>query len=151
MDGRKSVEVACAIIEKDGLLLIAQRKPGSFLGGLWEFPGGKKKEGETLEQCLVREIQEELRIQIRPREFLRKDQYRYPAKLIHLYFYLCDWVSGVPVKADCLNFKWIKPKDLRKHSFPIGDDAMIQDLIAKEKFYFGNSVRNKSGLVTKTF
>ena len=58
--GANVIEVGAAIIFRDGKLLITQRHADSHLGGLWEFPGGKREEGETFEQCLVRELQEEL-------------------------------------------------------------------------------------------
>lgn len=138
----KEIKVGCAIIEKDGKILITQRKPGSFLGGFWEFPGGKLECDETMEQCLVREIREELGIEIRPREFLQTDSYQYPEKIIHLYFYLCDWISGIPQKIDCLDFRWILPDEMRQFKFPVGDDNVINTLIAKKSYYFGKNVRN---------
>ncbi len=139
----KEIEVGCAIVEKNGKILIAQRKPGTFLGGFWEFPGGKRKSEESMEECIVREVQEELRIQVRVREFLRSDSYRYPEKMIHLFFYLCDWVSGDCVKEDVLDFRWVDPLELPNFRFPVGDDNMINDLILKRNLYFGPSVRNK--------
>ena len=145
----REIEVGCAIVEKDGKILIAQRKPGSFLGGFWEFPGGKREKDESMEDCLVREIREELGIAIRPREFLRSDRYQYPEKIIHLYFYLCDWISGIPQKIDCLDFRWIFPEELRNFSFPVGDENMINELIAKKHFYFGRNVRNLFSLKDK--
>ena len=138
----KEIEVGCAIIERKGKTLIAQRKPGSFLGGFWEFPGGKRHAEESIEDCVVREVYEELRIQVRVREFLRSDSYRYPEKIIHLFFYLCDWVSGEGVKEDVLDFRWVDPLELPQFRFPVGDDNMINELIIKRSVYFGPSVRN---------
>ncbi|MEI9864057.1 MAG: NUDIX domain-containing protein [Limisphaerales bacterium] len=64
MQRPKIIEVSAALIFRDGKLLIAQRHANSHLGGLWEFPGGKRESGETFEQCLVREIREELDVEI---------------------------------------------------------------------------------------
>ncbi len=138
----KEIEVGCAIIEKDGKILIAQRLPGTFLGGYWEFPGGKKHADESMEACVVREVWEELRLKVRVREFLRTDSYRYPEKIIHLYFYLCDWTSGRGVKEDVRDFRWVDPEELHNFRFPVGDDNMINELILKRNIYFGRSVRN---------
>lgn len=139
----RTLDVACAIIEKEGKVLIAQRLPGDSLGGYWEFPGGKVRDGERIEQCLVREVREELGIKVRLREFLRKDSYRYPEKFVNLYFFLCDWVEGRPSRQDCLDFRWADPEEFRRYRFPLGDDAMINDLILKKNVYFGKSVRNR--------
>lgn len=138
----KEIEVGCAVVEKDGKVLIAQRLPGTFLGGYWEFPGGKRHAQESMEECLVREVWEELRMKIRVREFLRKDTYRYPGKIIHLYFYLCGWTGGAGVREEVLNFKWVEPREFHNFRFPVGDDNMINDLILKRNLYFGRSVRN---------
>ncbi|MSR78516.1 MAG: 8-oxo-dGTP diphosphatase MutT [Candidatus Omnitrophica bacterium] len=133
----REIEVGCAIVEKNGKILIAQRKPDSFLGGCWEFPGGKREPGETMENCVVREIREELGIEIRTRELLRNDSFHYPQKIVHLSFYLCDWVSGTAQKIDCQDFRWVDPDELKEYTFPIGDENMLSELIAKKHIYFG--------------
>ena len=130
------MEVGCAVIAKSGKLLIAQRKPGAHLGGFWEFPGGKRYDHENMEACLIREVHEELGIWIRPRQFLRKTEHAYPDKNVALYFYLCDWVSGRPVRRDCLNFQWVEPVELRRFRFPLGDDVILNELIRKRIYYF---------------
>ncbi len=132
------IEVGCAIIERKGEILIARRKPGGHLGGYWEFPGGKKEELESIEECLIREVEEELGILIRPRRFLRNVIHSYPSKKLSLHFYLCAWLSGVPVKKDCSDFRWVKPEGLLSFLFPPADRDMIQELIRKKKFYFEN-------------
>ncbi len=131
------IEVGCAIIVKNGKLLIAQRKPGTHLGGFWEFPGGKRHDGEEMEQCLVREVREELGVLIRPRELLRRTDYAYPEKNVTLFFWLCDWVSGKPERLDCRDFRWVMPEELRCFKFPLGDDAILNELIRKKTYYFG--------------
>lgn len=131
------IEVCCAIIERKGEILIAQRKLEGHLGGYWEFPGGKQEESESIEECLVREVDEELGVLIRPYKFLTNVVHSYPSRQISLHFYLCAWVSGNPVKKDCLDFRWVRPEDLLSFLFPPADRDIIQDLIQKRKDYFG--------------
>jgi len=130
------LKVSCAITYHEGKILIAQRKPGVHLAGFWEFPGGKCEKGETMEACLVREVQEELSVEIRPRILLRQEDHEYPDKTVSLYFYLCDWVSGSPVKKDCQDFKWILPEELKNFRFPPADTLMIDDLIRQKDILF---------------
>ena len=133
-----SIEVGCAIIRRGAKILIAQRKPGIHLGGYWEFPGGKCRNGESMEVCLEREVYEELGVRILPRKCLGRTKHTFPLKEVSLHFYLCDWIVGVPVRHDCLDFRWITPGELRKYRFPPGDDAVIRELILRETVYFGS-------------
>ena len=133
----KEVEVSCAVIREAGRVLIAQRKPGSFYGGYWEFPGGKCHDRETLEDCLVREVWEELRIRIQPVLFLRREYHPYSDRKLALNFYLCDRVAGRPVREDCFDFRWVSVEELLKYCFPPADYGLIHDLIRKKRFYFG--------------
>ena len=131
-----TIEVGCAIIVKAGKILIAQRKPGTHLGGYWEFPGGKRHDGELLEDCLIREVREELGIEIHPRKLLGRTQHVYPEKKIVLDFYFCDWITGRPVKHDCFDFRWVEPLELRSYRFPPADTDVINELIRKRTHYF---------------
>lgn len=130
------LDVGCAIIRRGGELLIAQRKPEDHLGGYWEFPGGKKRRHETLEECLVREVQEELGVLIEPVRFFVRKEHVYPERILALHFYLCDWKSGEPQKIDCHDFRWITPAALRDFQFPPADDGIIQELISNQTLYF---------------
>ena len=132
---KKYYEVGCAIIRKNGKILIAQRKADSFLAHHWEFPGGKIEKGETLEDCLVREVREELGIEIRPVQLLQKKEYIYPEKTVLLDFYLCDWVSGEPQKLDCQDFAWVQTDDFKEFQFPKGDEEILKELCQKKKEY----------------
>ena len=123
------IEVGCAVIIRDGKLLIAQRKSDDTYGGFWEFPGGKREPGETLEACLVREVREELGIEIRPREFMCRHDSVYNERTIALFFYLCDWVAGDPQPLDCQDVKWISAAELSGLSFPKGDDGVLEELV----------------------
>ena len=133
---KNMLEVGCAIIERQGFLLIAQRHDADHLGGYWEFPGGKKEAGETLEECLVREVLEELGVIIKPRCKVREIVHTYPERDLHLVFWLCDWQSNEPQKIDCQNFCWILPAQLKEFKFPPADDELIEDLLANQGSYF---------------
>ena len=92
--GPGPVLVTGAVIEHDGRVLVAQRNPGDPLSGKWEFPGGKIEPGETPERCLVREIREELGIEVRVEQFLCLSRFGYDHVTVELLAYRCAWVSG---------------------------------------------------------
>jgi mutator protein MutT len=122
------IEVSAALIFRDGKLLIAQRHAKSHLGGLWEFPGGKREPGETFEQCLVREIREELGVEITVGALFEEIRHDYPEKSVHLKFYICQLLSGEPQPLDCAAVKWIEKSELAKHDFPAADALLIEKL-----------------------
>ena len=130
------LEVGCAIIRHQNKLLIAQRRMDDHLGGYWEFPGGKRNDNETLEECLVREVEEELGVTIVPVRFFQKMEHPYPERILSLNFYLCDWKSGEPCARDCHAFRWIEPEALRDFKFPPADDGIIEELIRNKSRYF---------------
>lgn len=130
------MEVGCAIIRRKNQLLIAQRCLDDHWGGYWEFPGGKKECEETLENCLIREVEEELGVAIRPVKLLQQVDHAYPERTLRLFFYLCDWVSGEPGKKECHDFCWTEPVGLRQFKFPPADDGIIEELICNEEKYF---------------
>src|SRR3989338_9091642 len=118
----KPVEEGCAIIRarQKGAptrILIAQRKPEVFLGGYWEFPGGKIEDGESVQDCLAREVYEELGFRVRAAGLFRIQAHVYPEKTVRLHFYFCDWVSGQAVKADCQDFRWVLPEEMKNYDF----------------------------------
>ncbi len=88
------IEVVAAVIERGGRILIARRQAGSHLGGLWEFPGGKRQDGETAEAALVREIREELDAAVSVGELLDDVEWRYPEKTVRLRFFRCAARGG---------------------------------------------------------
>jgi 8-oxo-dGTP diphosphatase len=122
------VEVSAAIIFRDGKLLITQRHANSHLGGLWEFPGGKREVGESFEQCLVREIREELGVEIAVGELFGEIRHDYPEKSVHLKFFRCTLPSGEPRPLDCAAVKWIEKSGLAAHEFPAADAQLLDDL-----------------------
>src|SRR5271167_3013436 len=93
---RQGVEVSAALIFRDGKLLITQRHAGAHLGGLWEFPGGKREPGEPLEECLRRELREELGIEVAVGNLLESLSHEYSDRIVHLRFYCCAWSRNEP-------------------------------------------------------
>ena len=130
---RKSIEVSAALIFHGGKLLITQRQADAHLGGLWEFPGGKREAGETFEQCLVREIREELGVDIAVGELFEELAHDYPEKSVHLKFFLCKLLSGEPQPLDCAAVKWAGRAELANFQFPAADARLLARL---ESFAF---------------
>jgi len=122
------IEVSAALIFRDGRLLITQRHAGSHLGGYWEFPGGKREAGETFEQCLVREIREELGVEIEVGELFEEISHTYPEKSVHLKFFRCELIAGDPRALDCAAVKWIDRSGLDAHEFPAADAQLLEKL-----------------------
>jgi len=122
------IEVSAALIFRAGRLLITQRHAQAHLGGLWEFPGGKREAGETAEQCLVREIREELGVEIAVGELFEELAHTYPEKSVHLKFFICQLRAGEPQPLDCAAVKWIDRDGLAAHAFPAADARLLAKL-----------------------
>jgi 8-oxo-dGTP diphosphatase len=88
--GLPFVVVAAAILQREGKILLTRRKLDAHQGGLWEFPGGKQEVGETLEQCLQRELKEEIDIEVGDVQHFYVLRYRYPEKEVELHFFTCS-------------------------------------------------------------
>src|ERR1044072_4351661 len=107
-----AIEVAAGIIFPHGKLLITQRHADAHLGGLWEFPGGKREPGETFEQCLVRELREELGIEVNVGDVLEDLAHDYLEKSVRLKFFCCRLQRGEPQALGCADWKWIAREEL---------------------------------------
>ena len=119
------IDVAAGLVERDGLILITQRKLGSHLAGLWEFPGGKREPAETWQDCLVRELHEELAITVTVGELRCETVHHYPEKSVRLRFYAAVLISGEPRPVDCAAVAWVGPKDLPTYAFPEADRELV--------------------------
>ena len=124
----KPIEVAAGLVFRGGRLLITQRLPGSHLGGLWEFPGGKREPGETYEECLRRELREELGIEVVVVELVESIAHDYPEKSVHLKFYRCRWQRGRPRPVGCHDLKWIAADEIPRYAFPAADMRLLDRL-----------------------
>ena len=132
----ETIDVGCAIIYKNDRLLIAQRCLEDSFGGYWEFPGGKREDGESLEECLVREVLEELDVQIRPEKPWGCREHEIKDRKIRLFFHFCEWEKGDPVAKECKGFQWVSREDVRQYSFIPGDMEILEDLISHWDEYF---------------
>jgi mutator protein MutT len=122
------IDVAAGLIFRDGKLLITQRYADAHLGGLWEFPGGKREPNESFEQGLVRELREELGIEVAVGELVESLTHSYPEKTVHLKFFRCVWQKGEPQALGCPAFKWIAARELPEHNFPAADARLLDRL-----------------------
>jgi 8-oxo-dGTP diphosphatase len=125
---------ACALIDPDGRVLIAQRPPGKSMAGLWEFPGGKVEAGERPEETVIRELQEELAITVQepclaPFTFA---SHTYPDFQLLMPVFVCRRWEGVATAREHGALKWVKPKDLSNYPMPHADlplVPMLRDLL----------------------
>ena len=118
--------VTAALILKNDKVLITKRLKGSHLEGFWEFPGGKQEKGESLEDCLEREIDEELGLKIRANNTLLTVNHNYGFKSISLYVFDCTIIAGEPRALQCREIRWVDPADLKKFEFPPPDLKIIE-------------------------
>ena len=119
--------VACALIDTDGRVLIAQRPAGKNLAGLWEFPGGKMEAGERPEDTLIRELREELGIEVKepclaPFTFA---SHSYADFHLLMPLYVCRRWEGTPQPLEHPAIKWVRPKDLTRYPMPPADIPLI--------------------------
>src|SRR6266404_6120929 len=125
---------AVALIDTDGRVLLAERPAGKVLAGLWEFPGGKVNPGETPERALIRELAEELGIDVAasclaPLTFA---SYSYPDFHLLMPLYVCRKWSGIPVAREGQRLSWVRPAQLGDYPMPPADKpliAMLRDLL----------------------
>lgn len=132
---QNAVEVAAGLIFRERKLLITQRRPGDHLGGLWEFPGGKREQNESFEACLERELMEELGIVVKARELIGRVTHRYPEKTVRLQFYRCDWVRNEPRAIGCHALAWIHRQELDRYAFPAADAKLLRKLAASPELW----------------
>ena len=123
--------VACALVDQDNRVLIAQRPPGKKLEGLWEFPGGKLDPGERPEDALIRELREELSIEVKapclaPLTFA---SHAYEDFHLLMPLYICRRWEGFVQPREGQAVKWVRPRDMRSWPMPPADEPLIPHLI----------------------
>lgn len=122
--------VACALIDPDRRVLIAQRPADKAMAGLWEFPGGKVEEGETPEQAILRELNEELGVDtaascLAPLSFA---SHAYESFHLLMPLYVCRKWQGQPQPREHQALKWVRPQNLRDYPMPPADEPLVAHL-----------------------
>ena len=120
------IQVACALIWRDGQILLSKRHQSAHQGGLWEFPGGKFETGEDPRGCLNRELEEELGIRIRDAEFMFQIPFNYYDKAIRLWVYEVFAFDGEPQGLEGQAVQWFSADAVKTLQFPKANDAVVR-------------------------
>jgi len=145
------IEVTCAIIRnEENEVLVVQRGEKSDHPFKWEFPGGKLKENETAEECIFREIKEELSIDIVICKRMADVEYDYGNKQIKLIPFICDTLDDLPLLSEHMAFKWLNPVDLGKIDFSEAD-IIVADRYLRENEKVKEQANNISGSAQQTY
>jgi 8-oxo-dGTP diphosphatase len=126
----KTVVVTAALIIEQGKILITQRKKDSSRALLWEFPGGKVKEGEEPREALRRELTEELEVEVDVGTIFDAVFFSYPEYPVLLLIYRCRIQKGLPKPIACQDLRWVTPRELEKMGMPPADDPVRRHLLS---------------------
>ena len=122
------MKVTAGILWRDGHVLLALRRPGKHMGGKWEFPGGKIEPGETPEESLARELEEELDVQARVGDFLCCVHYEGDGVSLELMVYRVDHFEGTPALKEHQEIRWVSPRELRSYELADSDRTVVERL-----------------------
>ncbi|MFQ5652157.1 MAG: A/G-specific adenine glycosylase [bacterium] len=126
---RPHYDIAVGIIWHKGKILIHQRPTNGLLGGLWEFPGGKQERSETLEECLAREVRDDLGIEIRVQGPFLTVPHAYTHFRITLHSFQCQHLSGQPVPRKGVACKWVTPQEAKRFAFSTSNRKVLEMLL----------------------
>ncbi len=132
IDSRPRKLVAAALFQVEGRVLMARRPEGVHLAGLWEFPGGKIESGESPEQCLVREIQEELGVTCQVGPIFTVVFHPYPEFDLLMLVYSCTLGIGEPRPIACAELRWVDLGGIRELPLPPADEPVVDALLKME-------------------
>lgn len=121
----KIMEVVCGVMRKESRVLIARRGKGIH-ENMWEFPGGKVEPGETKEAAIIRELKEELTIDVEVKDFLVDVMDERDTISIHVSAYLCQIIKGTPILHVHHEYKWVSADELDDYAFEAADQEIIQ-------------------------
>ncbi len=121
-------DIAVGVIWRGDEILIAKRQPEGLLGGLWEFPGGKPEPGESLEAAVVREVKEELGVEVAAGSKIASVDHAYSHFEITLHAFHCRYRSGTPRALGCQEYAWVKPGELDRYAFPAANRRVLARL-----------------------
>lgn len=125
-------QIGVAVIrDRQGKILIDRRKPKGEMGGLWEFPGGKIEANETVEECIKREIREELAIEIIVGDRLLAIEHEYTTFKVTLFVHDCQHLNGTPQPLECEEIRWVDVAEVDRYQFPSANIAIINILQAR--------------------
>ena len=123
------IKVVAAILEKEDKILIAKKREGKPLAGLWEFPGGKIEEGETPEESLIRELMEEMNIKVRVNEYVGESIYDYgDGKVISLKGFTAEIIEGDIKLTDHDEYKWVTLEEIYDYKVAPADIPLISKI-----------------------
>ncbi len=126
-------DVVCAIIERDGCFLIAQRPTEHLLAGKWEFPGGKISTGESPTEAIKREILEELHIDIDVHDPLMPNHHRYPTFSLNLIPFLCSIKSGTPQLTEHQQIAWVTSQSVKEYEMSEADIPILDEYLTNRR------------------
>ena len=129
------IEVSAGLVFRAGKILITRRYANAHLGGLWEFPGGKRERDESDEECLRRELREELGIEVEVQELTESLRHDYPKKSVHLKFFRCVLLKNEPAPLGCEAIAWVNAAQLAQYSFPEADSKLLEKLRASPQMW----------------
>jgi A/G-specific adenine glycosylase len=121
-----SFDIGVGVVERRGRVLIQRRPEAGLLGGLWEFPGGKRRRGESLVVCVRRELREELGIRVAVEAPLARVPHRYTHLAVMLHAFRCRWLGGRARPTAASACRWVRPSDLRRYAFPAANLKIIE-------------------------
>ncbi|NUQ80686.1 MAG: A/G-specific adenine glycosylase [Bacteroidetes bacterium] len=126
--GKPHFTIAVGLVLKGDQVLVARRREGQMLAGLWEFPGGKVEQGETVEEALIREMKEEVDLQVTPDRLLLTVPHEFTHRKITIHAYICSRWKGVGKALSGSEIRWVALGDLDKMPFPVANQKIIQAL-----------------------
>ena len=125
---RVPITVVAAVIHHRDRILVTRRFEDVHLGGLWEFPGGKVEQGESMSTALMREMREELDVLVSVGPVLVEEEFTYEDRTVDLHFFDCTLVEGTPRCVGVADLRWVYPSELGRFKMPAGNARLIEKL-----------------------